>query len=62
MNLRYEAHKLVCSTCGKKILVEIHLIGVSHNASVSASCAECIGEPSPKFVADHPNEAKAIVE
>jgi hypothetical protein len=40
--LRYEYHKLKCSKCGRKILVEIGLIGVSHNAVVRVTCAECL--------------------
>jgi hypothetical protein len=40
--LRYEYHKLKCSKCGRKILVEIGLISVSHNAMVSVTCAECL--------------------
>jgi hypothetical protein len=39
--LKYEYHKLKCSKCGRKILVEIGLIGVGHNAIVSVTCAEC---------------------
>jgi hypothetical protein len=34
--------KLKCSKCGRKILVEIGLIGVSHNAMVNVTCAECL--------------------
>jgi DNA-directed RNA polymerase subunit RPC12/RpoP len=39
--MKYEYHKLKCSSCGRKILVEIGLIGVSHNAMVSVTCADC---------------------
>jgi hypothetical protein len=42
--LMYEYRKLRCSRCGRKILVEIGLIGVSHNAVVSVACAERLKE------------------
>lgn len=54
-------YKVKCSGCGRKILVEIFLIGVSHNASVSATCADCLNI-HPDYKAKNPEEAKAIEE
>jgi len=35
--LKYEYHKLKCSICGRKILVEIGLVGASHNILVKVA-------------------------
>ena len=44
MSLGYDYFKEECTKCKRKILVEIGLIGVSHNAGVSVTCADCIKE------------------
>jgi len=31
-----------CSKCGRKILVEMGLIGVPHHTSISVTCGECL--------------------
>lgn len=35
-------YKLQCGKCGRKILVEVLLIGSNHNADVMVNCAECL--------------------
>ena len=61
--LRYEYHKLKCSKCGRKILVEIGLIGVSHNAIVSVTCAECLKKVKlPDIFKKRHAEAAADIE
>lgn len=64
MSLDYEYHKEVCSECGRKILVEIGLFGVSHNATVSATCAQCLAKRGvhEKFRAENPTAAQDIEE
>lgn len=59
MRFRYEYHKLACRKCGRKILVEIALFGVSHNAEVVATCAECL-ELSRDFKGKHAKAADDI--
>lgn len=39
---RYEYHKLKCSKCGRKILVELTTFGIPHHFGVAATCAECL--------------------
>jgi len=60
--LKYEYHKLKCSICGRKILVEIGLVGASHNILVKATCANCLkktGIPE-EFKREHTNATKDI--
>ncbi len=56
----YMHHKLTCKKCGRKILVEIILMGTSHNAGVLVTCAECLGKLDEKFCKEHPEEAESI--
>jgi len=44
MSFRYQYFKKECTKCKRRILVEIGLIGVSHNAGISVTCADCIKE------------------
>lgn len=61
MKFIYNYYKLQCSKCFRKILVEIHLIGVSHNASVTAICADCITmKEDSDFAKDKPKAYKDI--
>lgn len=58
----YTYYRVKCSYCGRKILVEQILDGVSHTATILASCKECLkksGLPE-KFKKQHPKEAKEI--
>ncbi|MCI0407559.1 MAG: hypothetical protein L0191_03180 [Acidobacteria bacterium] len=41
----YTYEKAVCRHCGRKILVEMGLIGVPHHTWVHATCAACIPLP-----------------
>lgn len=62
--IEYTYYKKKCSKCGRKILVEIVLIGTNHNADIIATCAECLKKESlPKeFVSERPEIAKDIEE
>lgn len=53
---------LTCRKCGRRILVEIVLCGVSHNTSITATCAQCIGTVNEEFKARHPEAAQKIEE
>jgi hypothetical protein len=59
--LPVEGHFIKCSKCGKKIVIEIVLCGVSHNVGVSAVCAECM-KVDADFKKEHPDIAKQIEE
>jgi hypothetical protein len=53
---------LCCQKCGRKILVEIAMCGVSHNLSnlsIAATCGECLrlGEA---FKQSYPSQAEKI--
>jgi hypothetical protein len=63
-SFEYEHHKTKCGKCERKILVEILLIGVSHNANVTVICRDCLKDKgiNPKFKEEHPEEAKDIEE
>lgn len=61
MNFIYSYRKCACRKCGRKILVEILLVGTSHNADIIATCAECLKLPlDEKFAGEHPEAAKDI--
>lgn len=55
----YQFLKRECRKCGRKILVEIILIGASHNADILVICAECL-TISPGYREQHPTEAAEI--
>lgn len=54
-------HRLACSKCGRKILVEVFLSGIDHTAGIHATCAECL-ELSPEFAAAAPDVAREVEE
>jgi len=35
-------HLTACHKCGRKILVEMGLIGVPHHTGISVTCGECL--------------------
>lgn len=37
-----ELHKIKCGFCGRAIIVEIVLMGISHNLGVAAYCKDCL--------------------
>lgn len=57
-----ESYKLKCFICAKKILVQIVLMGVSHNTSVHATCAGCLRRKglSKSYKEVYPEDAKDI--
>lgn len=54
-------HLLKCNKCGKKILVEILLFGVSHNLDVIATCGSCM-KISDNIKEKYPEVSKKIEE
>lgn len=61
--MHYTSYRTSCKTCGKKILVEIVLCGISHNVSVGTVCGDCIALPLPdSFKEQSPQEAQEIEE
>jgi hypothetical protein len=60
-NVDLDIQKLACPKCGRKILVEVVLFGVSHNAGITATCAECVSV-NEEFRADNPEVARQIDE
>lgn len=60
----YHYNKCVCSKCGRKILVEKILIGVSHTTHTQAMCLDCLIEKGvdEDFKEKHPEAAKDMEE
>jgi hypothetical protein len=42
-----------CHKCGRKVLVEMGLIGVPHHVGLSVTCGECI-VPTEQMRKEHP--------
>lgn len=40
--LAVRGHLTACRKCGRKILVEMGLIGSTHHVGVTATCGECL--------------------
>jgi hypothetical protein len=51
---------LRCPACGRKVLVEVALLGTNHNLSVSATCAECLPPLLPGIARRHPDVAARL--
>lgn len=50
-----------CRKCGRKILVEMGLIGSPHHSWIMATCAECVQTPiNDAFKEKHPGAAAEI--
>ena len=51
-----------CGICGKKILVQILLMGTNHNACVSTTCGSCLKENgiNAQYKKKDPEEAQKI--
>jgi len=60
--MNYTYYKIKCQKCGRKILVEVLLFGVNHNADLIATCAECLQKKGldKKFAKKNPEVAKDI--
>lgn len=54
-------HLTACRKCGRKVLVELALIGTPHHIAVMVNCGECLEEPSERIRKEHP-EILAQVE
>ena len=50
-----------CSKCGRKILVSILRVGVSHDANILAMCADCI-DWNVDYCKENPEYCKDIQE
>lgn len=51
-NIGLMGYLLQCPVCNRKIIVETALIGANHNASVFATCAECL-KVNDKFAEEY---------
>ena len=62
MNRQYTYTKAECPHCGRKILVERTLVGVSHTAGVYATCLDCLMKKglSEEYKKKNPEYAKDI--
>ena len=63
--MEYAYYKLKCNKCGRKILVEMALIGIPHHTGVSATCADCVDMTTPQaqlLAKQHPDVAKELAE
>ena len=58
----FEYHKEKCPECGRRILVQIVLNGVSHNMGATVICAECLKKQgvNEEFKKERPEEAEDI--
>lgn len=60
--MEYAYYKLKCKYCGRKILVEVLLMGTDHNASIIATCADCLKGKIDSDFAKTNSAAKDITE
>ena len=51
-----------CSKCGRRILVEMGLIGVPHHSWVMVTCAECLQVPVAEAFRERRPDAAAEIE
>lgn len=52
-------HLTACRRCGRKVLVELALIGAPHHVAVMVTCGECL-EPSEQMRREHPEIVSAV--
>ena len=61
MDMDYDYKTTACRKCGRKILVEMGLIGVPHHSWIMVTCAECVQPPiNDAFRGNHPEAAAEI--
>jgi len=58
----YDYRMGACPKCGRKILVEMGLIGVPHHSWIMATCAECVKVPINDAFRERRPEAAAEIE
>jgi len=53
---------LECSFCGRKMLVSVVLLGISHNAGMTVDCHEClkVNGINPEYAKERPENAARI--
>ena len=61
-NMDYAYQTTACRKCGRKILVEMGLIGVPHHTWVMATCADCLQVPISDAFKERRPEAAAEIE
>ena len=60
-NMDYAYQTTACHKCGRKILVEMGLIGVPHHPLLMVTCAECVQIPiNDSFREKNPEAAMEI--
>ncbi len=52
-------HLTACKKCGRKVLVEMGLIGVPHHLGVTVTCGDCLVVPE-QFRKGHPEIVSKI--
>ena len=62
--MEYDYTKCECLQCGRKILVERGLMGVTHTVGIYATCLDCVMKKglTEKFKEQNPDAAKDITE
>jgi len=58
-DLTVMGHLTACNKCGRKILVEMVLIGAQHHVGVSVTCGDCLVVPE-QFRKEQPEIASKI--
>lgn len=54
-------YTLACRNCGRKVLVEMALIGTVHHSTPSVTCAECL-KVTENFQERFPDIAESILK
>ena len=61
MDMDYAYATTACQKCGRRILVEMGLIGVPHHSWIMVTCAECIQVPLAEAFRERRSEAAAEI-
>ena len=62
IGMEYCYKTAACPKCGRKILVEMGLIGVQHHSLIMVTCAECLQVPLAEAFRERRPEAVAEIE
>ena len=58
----YDYKMTACRKCGRRILIEMGLVGVPHHSWIMATCAECLPVPLADGFRKRRPEAAAEIE
>ena len=62
MMLDYCYEKSACHKCGRKILVEMGLVGAPHHSWIMVTCADCVQTPINDTFREKQPEAATEIE